>query len=262
MIKSLTIVAVCILLAGCPLDGDDGKSGAAGPQGIQGPQGLAGPQGDRGIDCWDINNDGIDDANEDTNGDGQFDSADCRVLPFADQHPELKFNHKSICDAFANLTPPAFPNGCPTSTAGSTKPSGSIVRIDGNQFSDIDADPDTLESGQSAFLSIRYDGSVAYWSLKNAYIVNQFTFPANTTEGRVCEKACGLPDGDADCIASYATFLPGATTFSCSVFHYTDSVVEPWEKLCGGGSDRDGAMQICTDNTGDAFRWYALDPGT
>lgn len=46
-----------------------GGSGTAGPQGIP---------GEDGINCWDLNNDGIDDASEDTNGDGLFNSLDCQ----------------------------------------------------------------------------------------------------------------------------------------------------------------------------------------
>ena len=96
-------------IADCKIDGQigpegpQGNTGAQGPQGIQGntgpqpasipgetgnmgPQGNAGPQGNTGfqgeagatgLKCSDINLNGIDDPEEDTNGDGLFNSEDC-----------------------------------------------------------------------------------------------------------------------------------------------------------------------------------------
>ena len=56
-------------------DGIDGQDGAQGPQGIQG---LTGPQGVSGVNCWDTNGNGVNDAAEDTNGDGSFNTLDCQ----------------------------------------------------------------------------------------------------------------------------------------------------------------------------------------
>ncbi len=60
------------VLAGC--SGDDGKDGTAGPPG------TAGTNGTPGINCWDLNANGVADvATEDTNGDGVVDVNDCRA---------------------------------------------------------------------------------------------------------------------------------------------------------------------------------------
>jgi hypothetical protein len=56
--------------------GPQGEQGPAGPQGAQGPQGPAGPGG--GLNCWDTDGDGNQDANEDINNDGLWDALDCR----------------------------------------------------------------------------------------------------------------------------------------------------------------------------------------
>ncbi|MDJ0833939.1 MAG: MopE-related protein [Gammaproteobacteria bacterium] len=57
--------------------GEPGPEGIAGVDGGQGPQGLPGIDGLDGINCWDLNSDGINDANEDSDGDGAFNSQDC-----------------------------------------------------------------------------------------------------------------------------------------------------------------------------------------
>jgi hypothetical protein len=54
-----------------------GPQGAQGIQGATGPQGLQGATGADGINCWDLNGDGVNDPSEDVNGDGQFDANDC-----------------------------------------------------------------------------------------------------------------------------------------------------------------------------------------
>ena len=79
--------------------GDQGIQGEVGPQGPQGPEGPAGPQGDQGIEgqqgsqgpegpqgdsgvdglnCWDLNENYVDDTNEDINQDGFWDTLDCQ----------------------------------------------------------------------------------------------------------------------------------------------------------------------------------------
>jgi len=59
---SVLFVAIfCLALAGC--EGDDGNNGAAGADGIS---------------CWDLNENGVGDPEEDLNGDGVVDVLDCR----------------------------------------------------------------------------------------------------------------------------------------------------------------------------------------
>ena len=62
------LAAAALGLAGC--DGDDGRDGEDGAAGAEGPA---------GINCWDLNENGIADLpDEDTNGDGIINVEDCR----------------------------------------------------------------------------------------------------------------------------------------------------------------------------------------
>jgi hypothetical protein len=58
--------------------GANGKDGVAGEKGLPGMEGLPGIHGLNGISCWDLNRDGIDDGEEDENGDGYWDALDCQ----------------------------------------------------------------------------------------------------------------------------------------------------------------------------------------
>jgi hypothetical protein len=58
--------------------GPQGPIGLTGPAGATGPQGLIGLTGQNGINCWDINSNGINDPSEDINGDGFFTTLDCK----------------------------------------------------------------------------------------------------------------------------------------------------------------------------------------
>ena len=67
MRRVLLVAAGAFLIAGC--DGDDGAAGAAG---------AAGADGASGFSCWDLNQNGVGDPEEDLNGDGSVDTLDCR----------------------------------------------------------------------------------------------------------------------------------------------------------------------------------------
>lgn len=54
--------------------GDTGVIGATGPTGQQGAQG---PTGASGLNCWDLDGDGVNDPNEDVNSDTQWNALDC-----------------------------------------------------------------------------------------------------------------------------------------------------------------------------------------
>jgi hypothetical protein len=58
--------------------GATGATGATGPAGATGATGPAGTAGTNGIHCWDTNGNGVNDASEDTNSDGSFNSLDCK----------------------------------------------------------------------------------------------------------------------------------------------------------------------------------------
>jgi hypothetical protein len=59
--------------------GATGPSGPSGPTGATGASGPSGPSGPPGLNCWDLNGNGVPDfPEEDTNGDGTIDVNDCR----------------------------------------------------------------------------------------------------------------------------------------------------------------------------------------
>ena len=49
-----------------------------GPEGPAGASGVDGQDGADGVNCWDLNGNGLEDAEEDVNGDGQVDVLDCQ----------------------------------------------------------------------------------------------------------------------------------------------------------------------------------------
>ena len=64
----LLILSLGLGMAGC--EGDDGADGQDGADGVAGADGQA---------CWDLNNNGIGDPDEDINGDGVVDVFDCNA---------------------------------------------------------------------------------------------------------------------------------------------------------------------------------------
>lgn len=78
----MAMLCMAVSLVSC--SGEDGEAGPQGPQGPQGPAGAAGAAGTDGTDgadgisCWDLNGNGVGDAEEDINDDGNFDAMDCQ----------------------------------------------------------------------------------------------------------------------------------------------------------------------------------------
>ena len=70
----LLISLLTIGIAGC--EGDDGANGI---DGTDGADGAAGAPGTDGQACWDLNNNGVGDPEEDINGDGVVDVYDCNA---------------------------------------------------------------------------------------------------------------------------------------------------------------------------------------
>lgn len=64
--------------------GAAGAAGAAGASGATGPPGAPGETGADGLNCWDLDADGLADAFEDINGDGLVDAQDCQGAAGAD----------------------------------------------------------------------------------------------------------------------------------------------------------------------------------
>jgi hypothetical protein len=73
----------------------DGKPGADGSDGADGADGQDGTDG---VNCWDLDQDGVNDPEEDTNEDGVWDAKDCRAV-------ESYFVREVI------TTPPSCENG-------------------------------------------------------------------------------------------------------------------------------------------------------
>ena len=69
----LSVVLMAFMVVGCE-DGKDGADGADGTPGAGGNDGVA------GLNCWDLNENGIADPEEDLNGDGVVDVLDCNAL--------------------------------------------------------------------------------------------------------------------------------------------------------------------------------------
>lgn len=98
--------------------GDTGPTGPEGPAGPQGETGAQGPAGEDGVNCWDLNANGVDDPDEDTNGDRVFNALDCAGVQGATGEPG--------------------PEG-PAGPQGATGPAG-----DGLTYGDGSAGPKTL----------------------------------------------------------------------------------------------------------------------
>ena len=72
LVSLCSVVVLAFSVAGC--EGDDGRDGADGADGI------AGTPGADGVNCWDLDANGVGDPAEDLNGDGTVDVEDCNAL--------------------------------------------------------------------------------------------------------------------------------------------------------------------------------------
>ncbi|MGN7513596.1 MAG: hypothetical protein ACTHOM_04420 [Allomuricauda sp.] len=80
-LKFLCTVMTCMAMVLVSCTGSDGETGPQGKQGIAGADGANGSDGADGADgvsCWDLNGNGVGDADEDINQDGNFDGMDCQ----------------------------------------------------------------------------------------------------------------------------------------------------------------------------------------
>ena len=72
----MAMLCMAVSLVSC--SGEDGETGPQGPAGAAGVAGTDGADGADGISCWDLNGNGVGDAEEDVNNDGNFDAMDCQ----------------------------------------------------------------------------------------------------------------------------------------------------------------------------------------
>lgn len=236
--KQISLILVsCLILTGCPLDGGDGKTGVDG------------------INCWDTNSNGINDPEEDINGDGAWDTKDCLAQTQTTQNPDVTLNHQHICEALANLG--QYPDGCPS--AGHNNPPGTLTRI----FAMIDDG-----TGQAAvscnfapnngILSLEQINGLYYWSLEGGFIASSTVIPFvdELTDATSCMSLC---QADPECIASYAkskSLKPNVIVYACNIFHHSDTI-QPFEEFCGpdlaGCGNNPGVLQ-------SGQRWSAICP--
>lgn len=84
LLKLFNAALLCAAITLTSCSGEDGTDGLDGDPGVPGLNGTPGTNGDDGVNCWDLNGDGLatittdDDTNEDRNGDNEVNSLDCQ----------------------------------------------------------------------------------------------------------------------------------------------------------------------------------------
>ena len=78
------------------MKGDKGDTGDRGDIWDTGNKGEPGKPGPPGISCWDLNRDGVNDPAEDVNGDGSFDTLDCKGAVVCPCYSEYELNNGYI----------------------------------------------------------------------------------------------------------------------------------------------------------------------
>lgn len=239
------------MLSGCPLEGDSGKDGVNGINGVDGVDGGDGADGADGINCWDTNGDGINDASEDTNSDGVWDTKDCLPKSKPEQNPQVELNHQHICEAFANLG--QYPEGCPSAVH--SNPSGTLQRITALLADGLGNGVNCDYPPNNGLLSAKPKGNEYFWHLEGGFIADVTTIEAvDELENNTCFTIC---QADSKCIASWAELqdAPG-TAYKCHLFYHSDTV-PAWTHRCGL------AYADCARRTGalsTAQRWSTICP--
>ncbi|SET46907.1 hypothetical protein [Thalassotalea agarivorans] len=238
--KQISLVLLgCMLLAGCPQDGKDGVDGVDGVDGIDGIDGVD------GINCWDTNENGANDPEEDANNDGNWNVADCRVSNAGEQHPDAQYNFQHFCEAFANLG--EFPQGCPSDTH--VTPTGTLTAM-------IPAEFDSTYATCSD-LSIVVEDNLAYWSLDNGFIANSQVI--QISENDKCRSMC---ESDPKCVASEWHLRAGVGAGDCQIYYHSDSLTQPYRRECGIDVPDAGltAAEACILALGSDTVWHAQCP--
>jgi len=247
-IKIFTTLALITLLSGCPLEGDNGNTGATGQS---------------GINCWDLNGNRVNDNDEDVNKDGLWDAYDCAVAASSAQNQTVELNHQHMCEAFANLG--QYPEGCPSAIH--TVPTGTLTKMTTSTFFD-DGTGNKFEScansPNNGLLSINLrdfvnkDGDTVkqgWYELEGGYIVSRSTMPTLDAVQGECQDQCAL---DANCIASFA-FSISTDASECRLFYHSDTVVT-FEQLCGLDTPGFSASQQCFSGLGNIAIWASRCP--
>ena len=243
MLKSIPVVLISFMLAGCPLEGDDGATGATGPSATLDSVELeAAVSAIPGINCWDLNADGIANFEEDRDHSGTVDVNDCHVDEGSvRQNPDALYDQEKMCKVLHALS-----LGSATGDAAAVEvamndlgchslpvaeQSKILTKIVFDDFVN-NTYPDLFAIQRATVGRPGYD-----YVIKQAYINRIFTRPL--TEVAVlrseCKEACSL---DKECIAAAHVELRslGASSSSpnhCYNFHHSDQLDTNWVHICG-----------------------------
>lgn len=231
LLRLTGIIVSLVLLTGCPIEGDNGSDG---------------------VNCWDLNENFINDFDEDTNNDGKWTVDDCRTGSVVSQNSQVEFNHKFTCDAFASLG--QHPTGCPSISH--SVPLGTLTLLQDFNFQNVDTPDNGISVSDSPYLRIRTDANGdAFWSLEGAYIASRIRFPFQTVSAQ-CKNAC---DSDADCYAAWAQRAEQAGLFDCYIFYHADTLTNYWEHQCGADIPQLSlnGPQSCINSLGNGAFWWA-----
>ncbi|WP_068546902.1 collagen-like protein [Thalassotalea crassostreae] len=260
--KILTILITSFTLFAC--DGDNGSTGTAGASGEQGPQGVMGEQGvqgESGINCWDLNLNRVNEADEDVNKDGAWNAFDCTANVTSSQTSEVMYSHQQFCEAFANLG--QYPEGCPSDTH--TMPTGTITEMNSAQFFEDEMGNynSCSASPEDGLLTIKHrestnaDGTPsrqAWFEVKGAYIAKeQIVSIFDEINSSACKTIC---ENDSKCVAANASKSTDEA-FSCRIFYHSDTV-DKYEKICGVDTDFANAAELCILSLGGSQRWASM----
>ena len=237
--NQLKVIAIPILifsLTACPLEGDVGTAGPAGAQG---------PMGDPGINCWDLNQDGVNDSNEDANSDGEWNASDCTAHQVVTQNPDVELNHQHICEAFANLG--QYPTGCPSNIH--TPPTGILTLMSEGQFDGSYETCSDLSITQQTFNG----ETAAYWTLEGGYLGSRQIIELIAPEQ--CESQC---NSDTNCFAAYFQRVVGTNSAECALFYHSDTV-SSYIRRCGIEVSGVSPEEICLSGLG-TNKWWATCP--
>ncbi|WP_456294945.1 hypothetical protein M1D72_06285 [Vibrio sp. AK197] len=230
--RLLTVLALVINLAGCPIEGDTGGTG---------------------INCWDLNQNRLNDPDEDINNDGVWDVNDCRGASIAAQNAEVAFNHQHLCEAFANLG--EYPSGCPSNTH--TPPTGTLTELTSTSWFDDGMGTDyscNQPPSSNGPVSIKEINNHYYWVVEGGFIAsNKIIDGLDELQNSRCYNNCLA---DSDCIASWANSytVGNRVVYQCYIFHHSDTI-SPWEELCGVNRN-----DCFITQTTQVQRWSALCP--
>ena len=262
--KLFLAITLMTLLSGCPSDGDNGNTGATGATGAPGATGQQGADGVAGINCWDLDGDRVDDADEDINKDGLWNAYDCAIAASSAQNKTVELNHQHMCEALAGIS--VYPVGCPSSVH--TVPTGTLTQMTINTFFD-DGTGNRLQScggtPSNGLLSISLRDFVdssgntvkqGWFELEGGYIVSDGVMTRNAAIiDDQCLKDC---EADANCIASEGVYKTSESV-SCRLFYHSDTAGK-YERACGIDVPGFTAKEQCLLTLGGNTHWAARCP--